>query len=65
MATTLPLTLRFTPRDRAWLMATRAGWMGEDAAPPADAEMARVYWSAYIAAGLVRELSDRANEESA
>jgi hypothetical protein len=45
-------------------MATRAGWMGEEAAPPADAEMARVYWAAYLAAGLVRELSDRADEEA-
>jgi hypothetical protein len=58
MAECLP-PLQFTPRDRAWMLATRAAWYGEPANPPADPELARAYWAQYIATGIIKELSDQ------
>lgn len=54
--------LQFTPRDRAWLAGVSHGTLGLDADPPANPEMAKVYWAAFIGAGLVRELSVREAE---
>lgn len=58
MVAALP-PLRFGPLDRCWLAATRAAWYGEPADPPADPELRRAYFTAYLATGIIKELSDQ------